>query len=220
MDKVKIDVKVGTDVIIETLFSQDGKSGFWGRILSGANSPKVSVEYKLKLPYMVSLEHASTVNGDINVSNTAGNPEITTVNGGILADNISNGFHGHSTNGNITASGNNGGIDAKTTNGSIDLSITSGNVDAKTVNGSIDVKFLSFNTSSINIETVNGSIEMKIPENINTDIDIKTLNGTIRANNIAVTLDKISSKHFTGKIGKGGNILNARTVNGDITLSK
>jgi DUF4097 and DUF4098 domain-containing protein YvlB len=220
LDKVKIDVNVGTNLIIETLVSQEGKHGFWGKIMSGANSPKVSVDYKITLPYAVSLENAENVNGDINVSNIAGNPELSTVNGGIIAESVRNGFHGQSTNGNIVAKGNNGGIDAKTTNGSIEISLSSGTVAAKTVNGSIEVTFLNITTSDIDLETVNGSIDMKIPENMSADIDIKTLNGTIRANSIPVTLDKISAKHFTGKIGKGGNLLNARTVNGDISLSK
>ncbi|MFC1650964.1 DUF4097 domain-containing protein, partial [Candidatus Latescibacterota bacterium] len=182
----------------------EGESTFFSRLFGNVyrRSPKVNVEYTIKLPKSVILASASDTNGNVNVDGTTGDSILRT------------------TNGNIEVEGTDGLIEAKSTNGNID--ITNGAVarSARTTNGSITAAISDDFMDETNISTTNGSIKLSVPKGINADIELKTVNGGISLDGIRMMVDNISKRHVTGSLGSGGKKIYARTVNGGITIKE
>jgi DUF4097 and DUF4098 domain-containing protein YvlB len=206
LDRVTIDVTVNGSIDINTVIRKRDEQDdtFFGRLFGNVyrRSPKVSVEYTIKLPASVLLTNATSTNGNVIVAGTAGDSNIRT------------------TNGNINVKNTDGLIEAKSTNGNI--SITDGAVarSARTTNGSIKAGISDDFMDETNISTTNGSIHLYVPKGINADLELKTVNGGINLNGIRMMVDKLSKRHVTGSLGDGGKKIYARTVNGGVTIEE
>jgi cytoskeletal protein CcmA (bactofilin family) len=128
-------------------------------------------------------------------------------------------------------------LDAKSINGSVDA-INDGPTDAESVNGSVRVegrdvrKAASVNGSvevhvldrvrgTLSAKTVNGSIDVSLPPGSGVSFDARTLTGTISANGITVDRPQYgpgASAH--GTVGDGALRIDAKTINGSITLHR
>lgn len=123
-------------------------------------------------------------------------------------------------NGEMHVDGTSGDIDARTVNGDVVARSTSGRVEAGTVNGSIEVRTTAKNERDLEYETVNGSITIEIAEATNMNVHLSTVNGRIQTD-FPLTLEgAINPRRIRAKIGNGGPMLRASTVNGSIRLRK
>lgn len=206
LDLVTIGINTNDILEIKTVVQKrkEEEDSFFSRILGKIyyRTPKVTVDYTIKLPASVILNRASTTNGNIEIFGTRGDSYIKT------------------TNGDIAVEGTEGLIDAKSTNGRI--SITGGALtkNARTTNGSIEASLSDNFIDGSSISTTNGSIDLYLSPGINADIELRTVNGKISAGSFRMVVDTISKREFVGTLGSGGKRITARTVNGSISLNK
>jgi len=191
LDKVSIEISTSSGLDIRTRFDKRGILG---------SSPRVTVDYTIKLPKTADLRSAGTVNGGVVLRGTGGDTSAHTTNGSVRAEDVS-----------FIRS-------AETTNGNIDIE-NAGLVDhASTTNGSIAASFTSQPRAS-EFETVNGSISLVFPAGTNANLEFRTVNGSIKIpDGIRLGKGEISRKKLSGQIGTGGPEISAHTVNGGITL--
>ncbi len=131
LDQVSIDVDAKPDALsISTRYPQEG-------------GVEVAVDYTIHVPRRAHLNHLSTVNGTLRVTESEGIGDLHTVNGNIEIYGGSGNVHAHTTNGNVylewkRAPQTNGAV-AETTNGSVLLAIpanTRASLEARCRNGS------------------------------------------------------------------------------------
>lgn len=135
LDQVSIDVDAKPDALsISTRYPQEG-------------GVEVAVDYTIHVPRRAHLNHLSTVNGTLQVTESQGVGDLHTVNGNIEIYGGSGNVHAHTTNGNVylewkRAADANGAV-AETTNGSVLLAIpanTRANLEARCRNGSFSTE--------------------------------------------------------------------------------
>jgi hypothetical protein len=123
-----------------------------------------------------------------------------------------------STNGSLNLEAMSGRIEARTHNGSITgRRLTPGHITAATANGSIRIGLTETSQGMLETKTMNGSIAIFVPENPSISLSAKTENGSIRTDFPVVT-SAISGRKVEGKIGDGAMRLDAKTMNGRITI--
>lgn len=120
-------------------------------------------------------------------------------------------------NGSIDAA-TDGPIDAKAVNGSVRAE--GGDVrDAASVNGSVIVKILGRARGSLDAKTLNGSIDVSLPPGSGFDLHANTLTGSIDAPGISVERQRYGpGARADGTSGDGARRINAKTLNGSITI--
>ena len=205
LDLVTIEVNTNDIMEINTVIQKrTEEDSFFNRIFGKIyrRSPKVTVDYTIKLPRSVILNRVSTTNGDVEIFGTRGDSYVKTTNGDIAVENTD------------------GLIDAKSTNGRI--SITGGALtkNARTTNGSIEASLSDNFIDGTSISTTNGSIDLYLSPDINADIELRTVNGKISAGGFRMVVDTISKRQFVGTLGSGGKRITAKTINGSISLHK
>ncbi len=135
LDQVSIDVDAKPDALsISTRYPGEG-------------GVEVAVDYTIHVPRRAHLNHLSTVNGTLRVTESEGVGDLHTVNGNIEIYGASGNVHAKTTNGNVylewkRASDANGAV-AETTNGSVLLAIpanTRANLEARCRNGSFSTE--------------------------------------------------------------------------------
>lgn len=125
----------------------------------------------------------------------------------------------NTVNGSITVADVGSAVRANTVNGSITVRSASGPVDAESVNGSITVTMAATGTSSaLHYETVNGSITLAMPSTLAATVDLETVNGRVESGFPVLITGSPDRRRLRGSIGTGGPSLQARTVNGSVTL--
>lgn len=148
----------------------------------------VSVDYIVTLPSGVALDKASTVNGDVAITDIEGDINAETVNGDVDATNLNGDIEMETVNGDIQISfvalGGNDTVELETVNGSINVSIPTSadvTVEASNLNGSLKIDDLNIisqkqsrwgpgksatadsgnGSASLTAESVNGSIKVR-----------------------------------------------------------
>lgn len=123
----------------------------------------VSVDFTVRIPSHARV-HASTVNGDLTVSGTAGDIDASTVNGDVEAFSTA------------------GRVEASTVNGSIHVrngrALTE-DVEYSTVNGSVTIELPANTNASIHFSTVNGRIETEFPVTLDGNINPRRIRANI-----------------------------------------
>ncbi len=206
LDLVMIDVTVNgiMDIRTEIVRPDDYEDSFFRRLFHNIyhRSPKVNVAYTIKLPHSVILAEAVNTNGNVEVEGTTGDSILRTTNGNVIVENTD------------------GMVEAKSTNGSIKIINGAVTRSARTTNGSITAAISGNFIDDTSISTTNGSIRLIVPESINAEIELNTVNGSINLNGIRMMVDNISKRNVTGELGNGGKRINARTINGNITIEQ
>ena len=127
------------------------------------NTNDVCVEFTVRVPAHARV-NASTVNGDLTVTGTAGDIDASTVNG------------------DVEALSTNGRVDASTVNGSIHVrngrALTE-DVEYSTVNGSVTIELPANSNASIHFSTVNGRIETEFPVTLDGNINPRRIRANI-----------------------------------------
>ena len=159
----------------------------------------VKYDFELKVPFRTKLEICTVTDGDIEITNVAGDFDVSNVNG------------------EIRMTGVDGSGDAHTVNGEVAVSFKkapSGGCSFETVNGEITLGFPGTPSADFRIKTMNGEIY--------TDFDTVTLPAqAAEAGKREGGRFVFRSDRFFGvRTGKGGPEIKLETLNGDILIKK
>ncbi|WP_287585918.1 DUF4097 family beta strand repeat-containing protein [Candidatus Borrarchaeum sp.] len=192
LDKVSIEVTTGNEMTVKTTYT----NLFWF-----FRTPRVTVNYWIKVPADVSVEHLETTNGGISLEGTTGDTTLI------------------STNGNINVKDVDGYVDAETTNGGITIEDVTSVRGTETTNGRIIVEIPSL-SNNVEIKTTNGAITAYVSEDLNADLSMSTTNGVITIHDVQLDLESSSATSVEGTMGDGGYDLTITNTNGNIDLYK
>ena len=160
---------------------------------------EVSVAYEIKIPDKMSLGKIECYNGDIEVKDLAGNPELSTSNGNIEVKNLA------------------GFVSARSSNGNLDISGTQGMGNLRTSNGDIKAE-ISALQNDLDIITSNGSITILLEPGLSATLEARTSNGTVSADNLDLEITEQEQTALNGKLNDGDYNININTSNGSIEL--
>jgi hypothetical protein len=124
-------------------------------------------------------------------------------------------------NGSIRIEAVEGQIRFHTQNGSVHLSDVAGDVEGSTTNGSLTIN-LAGNTwkgNGLRAQTTNGSVRLNLPANFSAQVEASTVNGRVMVD-FPVTVSGKISKNMSLQIGSGGPLIEAKTVNGSVRISR
>lgn len=162
----------------------------------------VKVRFTVRVPQGVRVS-ASTVNGEMRVSDATSEVLASTVNGRVEVRNVG------------------GAVRASTVNGSVEVTTSNGPVRASTVNGGIDVRMTSLDREGdMKFNTVNGSITIETPSSLDARVRMSTLHGSISSDYPVQLSGRFGPRRAEGTVGRGGREIEMETVNGDIELKK
>jgi len=191
LDKVKIEISSGSGFVkVETIYPR-------------LRNIHVSVTYEIKVPENTRLDGLRTTNGDVELS-------------GKLAD-----VKAGSTNGDVRVDSAEGRCEVGTTNGTIRLIDARGPIVAHTTNGGVRIELGKLD-AEISARTTNGSITLRIAGDVNAELKAHTTNGHIQTD-VPITVQgelRSSRRDIEGKLGNGGPLIELRTTNGGITISR
>ena len=124
-------------------------------------------------------------------------------------------------NGSIALDSLAGQIRFHTQNGSVHLSDVAGDVDGSTVNGSlsIDLAGSGWKGNGLRAETKNGSVRLSLPENFSAQVQASTVHGRINID-FPVTVSGEIGKSLSFQLGSGGPVVEAKTVNGNVSIAR
>ena len=124
-------------------------------------------------------------------------------------------------NGSITVAGVAGQIRFHTQNGSVHLVEVAGDVDGSTMNGSlaIDLVGSGWKGNRLRAETTNGSVRLSVPQNFSARVEASTVNGRLKVD-FPVTVSGEIGKTMSFQLGSGGPLVEAKTVNGSVTIAR
>jgi len=193
LDKVKIEVDAGAGYVkVDTVYPRFNFRSF-----------SASVAYEIKVPENTRLDGLRTTNGDVEIS-------------GKLAD-----VKAGSTNGHVHVDSAAGRCEVGTTNGGIRLTDARGPIVAHTTNGGVRIE-LGKVDAEIEARTTNGSIALRVAGDVNAELKAHTTNGRINTD-IPITVQgevRSSRRTLEGRLGSGGPLIDLRTTNGGITISR
>lgn len=122
-------------------------------------------------------------------------------------------------NGSVHARGVEGSGLLRSVNGNVELLEGAGRFDARSTNGNVHIELNQLPPGSpISIETVNGSVVLALPADANAELDILSMNGDFRSELPVMLRGRLSSRDFHGQLGRGGDAVKVRTVNGGIRV--
>lgn len=196
------------------------------------------VQFAIKVPRGVVLEHVATSNGAIRTSDGVGPARLKTSNGhvevrrlkGALNAETSNGavelqdidgaVEVRTSNGHVRAEGIRGAFDASTTNSSIHAEIdkVDGAVRAQSSNGGIDLALPPNMQSAVRAHTSNSGITLHLPGEVNARLVAGTSNSSISSDFEMRVRGEISKHRLEGSIGNGGPLIDLSTSNGQIRI--
>ncbi|MBV9760940.1 MAG: DUF4097 family beta strand repeat protein [Acidobacteriaceae bacterium] len=134
---------------------------------------------------------------------------------------VSSNLDMHAHNGSIHVEEVRGEIRFHTTNGSVHLAEVGGDVDGSTTNGSLTIELAgnAFNGKGIHAETTNGSVNLSLPDNYSAQVETSTVNGRVKVD-FPVTVSGEIGKSMSFQLGRGGPVIEARTVNGSVHIGR
>jgi hypothetical protein len=122
-------------------------------------------------------------------------------------------------NGSVSVRGVSGTGLLRSVNGNVELLEGAGRFDARSTNGNVRIELNQLPPGSpISIETVNGNVVLALPANADAELDILSMNGDFRSELPVMLNGKLSSHDFRGRLGRGGDAVKVRTVNGGIRV--
>jgi len=187
LDKVDIFIDIAQKMVIQTEQPADIKN--------------VIVSYEIKVPEDILIGVIESFNGNINLQDVQGDPELSTSNGTITVNNVK------------------GLVSAQSNNGDLHLAQVSGLAFLKTLNGSINAALHDFQ-EDLEITTHNGSINLFIDPTLALDLKAKTQNGEIKYSNLDIDIVFLEQTTLIGEMNGGGKKINISTSNGSIELTQ
>ena len=198
---VRLDFKEGAPRIEATVYDRRGHycGEQWNDRDGDRNWDRVHYDvrydFTIKVPRDAGLRLCTVNGGDVIVSGTQGDFDVTNVNGLIDMKNVAGSGRAHTVNGPVTV--------VFTANPKQESSF-------KTVNGSVDVQFLDGLSAEFAMKTMNGGLF--------TDFDVQPLPGTMSP--AAERKDgrfTYRAKQYTRvRVGNGGPQMTFETLNGNV----
>jgi DUF4097 and DUF4098 domain-containing protein YvlB len=160
---------------------------------------RVSVDVRVRVPEGVTVEAVDNGNGNVDARRVTGDASLRTGNGNVTATDVDGVLSLESVNGNVTSSGDVGLERARTTNGAVDATVRRLRDDAVAA-------------------SVNGSVTVRVAPDLDADVVLLVGNGDVSVSDVPLQDVERVATQLSGRLGDGGPRLEARTVNGDITL--
>lgn len=159
----------------------------------------VTVDLTVRLPAGHPLVAADTGNGDIEVSDVAGDAEL------------------RSANGDVTARAVDGHVDLGTANGSVEAAGTTGIAGARSANGDVDVEVFALR-DDVSCSSGNGDVDVGVTDDLSADVELSVGNGGITVEGVDLQNRSGGGGRVTGQLGDGGPELDCESGNGDVQL--
>lgn len=180
-----------------------------------------SLRVEVHMPKDTDLE-VTTGDGSVEADAINGNVDIKTGDGSITVLGGKGTVHMRTGDGHVNGRDLDGNVDVSTGDGSVNLDGRFDVLNVKTGDGSVTVRAHSGSRVSgpWNLHTGDGSIDLDLPGELQANIDASTHDGHISLG-IPVTVEgTFSSSRISGKMNGGGQVIQVRTGDGSIHLSK
>jgi DUF4097 and DUF4098 domain-containing protein YvlB len=145
-----------------------------------------------------------TSDGNVSIDSVKGQMRVDTGDGHIEGDRLDGGFDAHSGDGHIRVRGR---FDA------LQLRSGDGRIEAEALAG-------SKMSAGWSVRSGDGSVRLSVPESFAADLDAHTGDGHITLNFPVTMSGSFDRSTVRGKINGGGQFLEIRTGDGNITLDK
>lgn len=113
-----------------------------------------------------------------------------------------------------------GPVEVHGVNGKVDIAQSSGSAEIKGINGNVSVGFKQLDSQGVDLSGINGNIELRLDATLNADLEAHGMNGNVTSDVPGVVIDKGRHGRYTAQIGRGGNAISARGINGNIRLTR
>ena len=125
-----------------------------------------------------------------------------------------------SINGEVSVEDATAEVEATSVNGSVWAASLGGPVEARTVNGDVRARMGQRNSRDLRFTTVNGTVIVQVPDGADAELTMSTVNGSV-ASDFPVTIQgRLNPRRLQATLGKGGPLIEMKTVNGDVRLKK
>ncbi|OQX89084.1 hypothetical protein B6D60_00195 [candidate division KSB1 bacterium 4484_87] len=240
MDDIKGDVKAATaggDLSLREIAGNVRASTSGGDIIVEKNTGNVSVQTSggdIELYDVGAQVKATTSGGDVVVRRSSGDVKVVTSGGDIDLTDIQGKISATTSGGDIEATTVMKGIKVTTAGGNIELVDIRGFIDAKTSGGDMKAELTLQDFSKdhhVTMNTASGDIELRIPAQLPATIKAR-LKVTPRARDdydiisdfpISIKKEKEGRNEIisaTGEINGGGDVIELKTTNGNISIIK
>lgn len=182
-----------------------------------------SVHVDLNIPRLADLDLHSG-DGKITAENLNGNAILRSGDGDIQITSGKGTFQIDTGDGRVDGQNIEGDLRAETKDGGIRIDGVFTNLDLHTGDGSIEAEARSGSkmASAWSIRTGDGSVTLRLPEGFPADLDVHTGDGHITMD-FPVTIESgvsLKENAIRGKVNGGGQILEIKTGDGNITLRR
>lgn len=182
-----------------------------------------SVRVELNIPRQADLDLRSG-DGNISAENLNGKITLHSGDGNIRVDSGKGSFSLESGDGRIEGRDLNGELRAETKDGAVRINGVFTDLDLRTGDGSIDAEARpgSKMASGWTVRTGDGSVNLGLPDGFSANVDVHTGDGHITVD-FPVTVESgfaLRQNAIRGKINGGGQVLEIKTGDGNITLRR
>jgi DUF4097 and DUF4098 domain-containing protein YvlB len=176
---------------------------------------------------------ANTSGGNIEIGDVGGEAKVSTSGGDIRMRKVSGSASMSTSGGNIELESASGTVKASTAGGDISLQNITGSIDASTAGGNVDAELRPSGKGRSKLTSAGGEITLAIPEDAKATIEATIrIEGRwskrreeykVRSEFKADSYEKDDDEReirATYKLNGGGELIELKTVNSDITLKK
>jgi hypothetical protein len=176
---------------------------------------------------------ASTSGGNIDIGDIGGEAKVSTSGGDIKIRRVSGSVTMSTAGGNIELDGASGTVKSTTAGGDISLQNITGSIEASTAGGNVVAELRPTGKGSSKLSSAGGDINLSIPEDAKATIEAtiriqgrwssRKSDYKVRSDFKADTYDQDDEEReirATYKLNGGGELIELKTVNSDITIKK
>lgn len=206
----------GDHISIDT--TGDNTAGF---ALFGDNG--IAVDYQIEVPAHADLAPIRSSNGRIEITDIAGQFDLSTSNGIITARDVDGTVAAETSNGRVSVMGGRGTLRLSSSNGIVEVQdVQTSGIDLHTSNGHVSFTGSLAVGSKNTVETSNGTVSMALPPESGLTIDLRSGNGSVNVGFPVTTAANGTNKRnaVQGVINRPDADLTVHTGNGSITLMK
>lgn len=176
---------------------------------------------------------ASTAGGNIDIGDVGGEAKVSTSGGDIKVRKVTGSATVSTSGGDIELDGASGFVKASTAGGDVSLRNVTGSVEASTAGGNVDAKINPTGKGRSKLTSAGGEIVLAIPEDAKATIEAtiriqgrwssKKSDYKVRSDFKSDSYDQDNDEReirATYKLNGGGELIELKTVNSDITIKK
>jgi hypothetical protein len=157
-----------------------------------------------------------TTSGDISAA-LEGSLDARTTSGDITVPSAGDSLVLGSSSGDITVEQSPRWLSAATSSGELDVTAARGAVTLSSSSGGITLG-LQAPLAGVNISNSSGDVALELAPGLDASLELSTTSGDIQSD-VPVVLQGHSRQHLNAQYGRGGAIVKARTVSGDLHVT-